>query len=155
MARSGASYAEHSYKADAGLSEVGEAYSYALRDFLLNKRQQDRLDPVERSRQRRLVVWTSARRRCAGTAKPFLEFGYKVIERGQMAEINPGIVDGLSRKEIKQLYPDEYERSVKEPYAHRFPRAESYHDLSVRLEPTIFELERDRSDLLIIGKLRT
>ncbi|KAK9893801.1 6PF2K-domain-containing protein [Cystobasidium minutum MCA 4210] len=151
MARSGASYAEHSYKADAGLSEVGEAYSYALRDFLLNKRQQDRLDPVERARQRRLVVWTSARRRCAGTAKPFLEFGYKVIERGQMAEINPGIVDGLSRKEIKQLYPDEYERSIKEPYAHRFPRAESYHDLSVRLEPTIFELERDRSDLLIIG----
>lgn len=151
MARSGASYAEHSYKADAGLSEVGEAYSYALRDFLLNKRQQDRMDPTERSRQRRLVVWTSARRRCAGTAKPFLEFQYKVIERGQMAEINPGIIDGLSRKEIKQLYPEEYERSVKEPYAHRFPRAESYHDLSVRLEPTIFELERDRSDLLIIG----
>lgn len=69
-----------------------------------------------------------------------------------MAEINPGIVDGLSRKEIKQLYPEEYERSIREPYSHRFPRAESYHDLSVRLEPSIFELERDRSDLLIIGK---
>lgn len=27
----------------------------------------------------------------------------------------------------------------------------SYHDLSVRLEPIIFELERDRSDLLIIA----
>lgn len=69
-----------------------------------------------------------------------------------MTEINPGIVDGLSRQEMKQLYPDEYERSIKEPYSHRFPRAESYHDLSIRLEPSIFELERDRSDLLIIGE---
>jgi len=86
-----------------------------------------------------------------GTAKPFLDRGYKVIERGQMTEINPGVVDGLSRHEIKSLYPEEYEKSIKEPYSHRFPRAESYHDLSVRLEPAIFELERDRSDLLIIG----
>ena len=171
FARSGASYAEHSYKADAGLSEVGESYAIALRDFLLAKREKDRANPEERERQRRLCVslarlslffryctynytpqvWTSSRRRCLGTAKPFLELGYKVIERGSMTEINPGIVDGLSRQEIKQLYPDEYERAIKEPYSHRFPRAESYHDLSVRLEPSIFELERDRSDLLIIG----
>jgi 6-phosphofructo-2-kinase/fructose-2,6-biphosphatase 4 len=152
MARSGASYAEHSYKADAGLSDVGDSYSYALRDFLLSKRLRDRDNPEERERQRRLVVWTSSRRRCLGTAKPFLEMGYKVIERGQMAEINPGIVDGLSKREVKQLYPEEYEKSIKDPYSHRFPRAESYHDLSVRLEPAIFELERDRSDLLIIGE---
>ena len=75
-----------------------------------------------------------------------------MIERGQMAEINPGIVDGLSKKEIKKLYPEEYEKAIKEPYSHRYPRAESYHDLSVRLEPAIFEIERDRSDLLIIGE---
>ncbi|CAD6581791.1 MAG: hypothetical protein CYPHOPRED_001709 [Cyphobasidiales sp. Tagirdzhanova-0007] len=151
FARSGHSFAEHSYKADAGLSEVGESYAIALRDFLLAKREKDRRDPDEKMKQRRLVVWTSSRKRCLGTARPFLEKGYKVIERGQMAEINPGIVDGLSKKEIKQLYPDEYERSVREPYSHRYPRAESYHDLSVRLEPAIFELERDRSDLLIVG----
>lgn len=56
FARSGASYAEHSYKADAGLSEVGEAYATALRDFVLAKREKDRQDPAERERQRRLVV---------------------------------------------------------------------------------------------------
>jgi 6-phosphofructo-2-kinase/fructose-2,6-biphosphatase 4 len=33
----------------------------------------------------------------------------------------------------------------------RYPRAESYHDLSVRLEPVIFNLERHQGDLLIIG----
>lgn len=65
------------------------------------------------------------------------------------------------------MYPDEWERFLADPYAHRAPRAESYHDLSsrvllgvlgsnalmlpVRIEPCIFELERVRDDLLIIG----
>jgi len=54
--QSGGSYAEHSYKSDAGLSEVGEAYAVALRDFMMAKRAKDREDPEERNRQRKLVV---------------------------------------------------------------------------------------------------
>lgn len=50
-----------------------------------------------------------------------------------------------------ELYPDEWSRFLADPYAHRAPRAESYHDLSVRLESVIFELERCQNDLLIIG----
>jgi len=68
-----------------------------------------------------------------------------------MSEINPGVWDGLSSQEAMELYPDEWERFLVDPYAHRAPRAESYHDLSVRLESCIFELERVRDDLLIIG----
>lgn len=62
-----------------------------------------------------------------------------------------GVWDGLSSQEAQELYPDEWERFLGDPYAHRAPRAESYHDLSVRLEPVIFELERCQDDLLIIG----
>lgn len=29
-----------------------------------------------------------------------------------------------------ERYPDEWERFLADPYAHRAPRAESYHDLS-------------------------
>jgi 6-phosphofructo-2-kinase / fructose-2,6-biphosphatase 4 len=47
-----------------------------------------------------------------------------------MSEINPGVWDGLSTEEAKDLYPDEWERFLTDPYAHRAPRAESYHDLS-------------------------
>jgi 6-phosphofructo-2-kinase/fructose-2,6-biphosphatase 4 len=47
-----------------------------------------------------------------------------------MSEINPGVWDGLSPEEAKQTYPDEWERFLSDPYAHRAPRAESYHDLS-------------------------
>jgi 6-phosphofructo-2-kinase/fructose-2,6-biphosphatase 4 len=77
--------------------------------------------------------------------------GYKVVQKQIMAEINPGVWDGLSAAEAQELYPDEWDRFLGDPYAHRAPRAESYHDLSVRLEPVIFELERCQDDLLIIG----
>jgi broad specificity phosphatase PhoE/HSP20 family molecular chaperone IbpA len=66
--------------------------------------------------------------------------------------MNPGVVDGLSVEEIRGRFPDEWEKKINEPYSHRFPRAESYHDLSVRLEPIIFELERAGDDVLIIGQ---
>lgn len=87
-----------------------------------------------------------------------------------MAEINPGVWDGLSPEQVRKYYPDEWERFVNDPYAYRAPRAESYHDLCgtprymssfmscansaaalVRLEPTLIELEREKEDLLIIG----
>jgi len=68
-----------------------------------------------------------------------------------MAEINPGVWDGLSPDQARKYYPDDWERFSKDPYSFRAPRAESYHDLSVRLEPILIELEREQEDLLIIG----
>ena len=47
-----------------------------------------------------------------------------------MAEINPGVWDGLTPDQAKKFYPEEWARFVKDPYAFRAPRAESYHDLS-------------------------
>jgi len=36
------------------------------------------------------------------------------------------------------MYPDEWERFLADPYAHRAPRAESYHDLSGELLPEAY-----------------
>lgn len=47
-----------------------------------------------------------------------------------MSEINPGVWDGLSPELAREKYPDEWDRFLKDPYSHRAPRAESYHDLS-------------------------
>ena len=47
-----------------------------------------------------------------------------------MGEINPGVWDGLSPDLARERNPDEWERFLKDPYGHRAPRAESYHDLS-------------------------
>lgn len=54
----------------------------------------------------------------------------KVVEKPQMLEINPGIWDGLSPEQAKKYYPEDWDRFLKDPYAFRAPRAESYHDLS-------------------------
>jgi len=53
----------------------------------------------------------------------------KVIEKTQMSEINPGVWDGLTPDQARKYYSDEWDRFVKDPYAFRAPRAESYHDL--------------------------
>lgn len=46
------------------------------------------------------------------------------------ADGNRGVWDGMSAQEAMETYPDEWERFLADPYAHRAPRAESYHDLS-------------------------
>ncbi|SPC61094.1 related to 6-phosphofructo-2-kinase [Ustilago sp. UG-2017b] len=165
LVRAGEALVEHLYKADADLSSLGWDYADELAQFMVNlRRKKAGLPPLSTPKDgtekdgfmeqdsKAFEVWTSQRRRSSHTAYPLAEAGYKVIERSQLSEMNPGIVDGMSVEEVKQRFPDEYERKLREPYSHRFPRAESYHDLSVRLEPIIFELERTRNDVLIIGQ---
>ncbi|KAF8637765.1 hypothetical protein AX17_002590 [Amanita inopinata Kibby_2008] len=255
FARSGQSLLEHSYKADSDLSPAGWDYAEKLKDFLLERRAENLetrgLNPCER----KLVIWTSTRRRAHHTAWPFLAaaqaslmvnvnpepvqtsapastahhptitvsstvpavpsplavstpieapvpvhanapapmlssfstpsvallshpatpptpfstpplpplasanpatvasplLNIKVVEKTQMLEINPGIWDGLTPDLAKRYYPEDWDRFVKDPYSYRVPRAESYHDLSVRIEPILIELEREKEDLLIIG----
>ncbi|GAA5877469.1 hypothetical protein JCM16303_003344 [Sporobolomyces ruberrimus] len=154
FARSGQSLIEHSFKADSDLSPQGEEYANKLKDFIVAKRKEhlaERVKTGEKTTERRLTVWTSARRRCISTARPMAQLGYKVIQRQQMYELNPGDVDGLTPEQIQAKFPQEYAKADTDPYGFRYPRAESYHDLSVRLEPVILELEREPADILFIG----
>ncbi|KAK1923099.1 6-phosphofructo-2-kinase-domain-containing protein [Papiliotrema laurentii] len=155
FARSGQSLIEHSYKADSDLSPAGWEYAERLKAAVVARRkalrEEKRANGEILGEENPLLVWTSARRRAYHTAWPFVHSGYKVEQKPIMSEINPGVWDGLSSQEAMEMYPDEWERFLTDPYAHRAPRAESYHDLSVRLESCIFELERVRDDLLIIG----
>ena len=74
----------------------------------------------------------------------------KVVDKSSLCEINPGVWDGLSPDDVRERYPEEWENFLKDPYGHRAPRAESYHDLCFRLEPILIELEHVQDDLLII-----
>ena len=75
----------------------------------------------------------------------------KVAEKSRLCEINPGVWDGLSPDDVRTRYPLEWEDFLRDPYGHRAPRAESYHDLCIRLEPILIELEDVKDDLLIIS----
>lgn len=74
----------------------------------------------------------------------------RVVDKSRLCEINPGVWDGLSPDDVRERYPEEWENFLKDPYGHRAPRAESYHDLCFRLEPILIELEHVQDDLLII-----
>ncbi|KAL2163100.1 hypothetical protein VTH06DRAFT_6936 [Thermothelomyces fergusii] len=153
--RAGPATDEDSYKADAPLSEEGMMYAEKMAETLLRHREQERQAAIDRGDPdlplRPLTVWTSTRLRTMQTAEPLRQRGYKVRPRSQMSQINPGVCENLSEREIRLKYPEEVEKHELDPYHHRYPRAESYHDLAVRLEPIILELEREQNDLLIIA----
>lgn len=154
FARAGTSSDEDSYKSDAPLGEDGIVYSQKLIETLLAHREAERAAIVSQGGPdvtRPLDVWTSTRKRTFETATPFKELGYRVRQRCQMSELNPGVCEKLNETSIRELYPDEAVKHDTDPYHHRYPRAESYHDLAVRLEPIILELEREENDLLIIA----
>jgi len=98
-----------------------------------------------------LTIWTSTRRRTVETARFLEDKGFKVRQRPQLSQLNPGAVENMTDAEIKELYPEELVKHQQDPYHHRYPRSESYHDLAVRLEPIILELEREKNDLMIIA----
>ncbi|KAF3990405.1 hypothetical protein FT663_02146 [Candidozyma haemuli var. vulneris] len=97
------------------------------------------------------VVWTSVKRRTIEACQFFREMNVNVRHRIQLSQKNPGIVAGMSDEEIQEKFPSEYEQFLKDPYHHRFSRSESYHDLAIKIEPLILEMERMSGDILIIA----
>ncbi|KAK2743108.1 hypothetical protein FQN55_007559 [Onygenales sp. PD_40] len=153
--RAGTSTDPDSYRTDASLSAQGEDYARKMTERLLQHRESEKQALIDQgdtaAALKPLIVWTSTRRRTIETAHFLHERGYKIRHRSQMSQLNPGVCEKMSEKRIREEYPDEVAKHDLDPYHHRYPRAESYHDLAVRLEPIILELEREQNDLLIIA----
>jgi 6-phosphofructo-2-kinase/fructose-2,6-biphosphatase 4 len=62
--------------------------------------------------------------RTVQTSDVLKEKGYKVRQRTQLSQINPGVCEKMSERMIRQIYPDEVEKHELDPYHHRYPRAE-------------------------------
>ncbi|KAH9845092.1 6-phosphofructo-2-kinase/fructose-2,6-bisphosphatase like protein [Teratosphaeria destructans] len=154
--RAGTTRDEDSFKSDASLSPEGEEYAKKMSDTLLAHREKERQNLIkqgapESTALKPLTIWASTRRRTVETSEYLASLGYRVRQRSQMSQLNPGVCEKLSEKKIRQNFPEEVAKHERDPYHHRYPRAESYHDLAVRLEPIILELEREQNDLLIIA----
>lgn len=121
---------------DAVLSERGRAYAEGLSETMRT------MSPEG------LVVWTSTLRRTLETARPLgaLPRAWRALD-----EIDAGVCDGLTYDEIATSFPEEYAARGKDKFRYRYPRGESYQDVITRLEPVIFELERERRPILIVG----
>ena len=121
---------------DSPLSEAGRSYAKTLADVV-----RERIGPD-------VVVWTSTMRRTLQTAE-IMGLPYRVWRA--LDEIDAGTCDGLTYVEIAEATPHEYDARQMDKFRYRYPRGESYQDVIQRLEPVIFELERERAPVLVIG----
>jgi broad specificity phosphatase PhoE/predicted kinase len=121
---------------DAPLSEAGRAYAQTLARSVRERIGSD------------VVVWTSTLRRTLETAEAM---GMPYRPWRALDEIDAGVCDGMTYAEIEAAMPHEYEARQADKFRYRYPRGESYQDVIQRLEPVIFELERERSPVLLIG----
>jgi len=127
----------------AGTEYISKMYNALYRHFNLTRSGKGFPQDLE--------VWTSTRLRTMQAAAVFKEAGLVVKPRSELAQLNPGDAEGLSDAELKEKYLSDYERHKLDPYHHRYPRAESYHDLALKLEPLILEVGRIDNDVLIIA----
>jgi len=67
-------------------------------------------------------------------------------------EMRGGDLHGLSREEIKQKFPQEFQKRALSKPKYRFPGVggESYLDIIERVRPVIIELERQRRSVLVV-----
>ena len=156
---------------DSGLTPAGVEYARRLAVFAKEHIAQQTViaDPVtgrERKVARPSRMWTSTLRRTKETAQ-FIEHTkihhtwdngdagdwvqFRPMARRNLDELYAGTCDGMTYKEIQQVFPEEFDRRQDDKLCYRYPRGESYMDVTLRLEPLAQEMERTREPVLIIG----
>ena len=128
FARAGTSREEDSYRVDATLSDQGREYAKKMGDTLLAHRENERQALRNRGGPdiplKPLTLWTSTRRRTVETSQYLYEKGYRVRQRSQLSQLNPGVCEKKSEQRIRLEYPEEVAKHEQDPYHHRYPRAE-------------------------------
>jgi len=121
---------------DMPLTSRGAAYAQALNAFISDQ------ESAPGS------IWTSTLQRTIQTAAPLSQTAHplKVLD-----EIDAGICDGMTYKQIAEQMPGEYARRKADKLSYRYPRGESYEDVISRLDPLILELERQQDPVLIVS----
>jgi len=105
--------------------------------------------PVEILKDAGCRLWCSTLQRTIQTVSVFTKM--KPVRWRALSEIEVGTCDGLTYEEIKHNFPDEYRKRQEDKLCYRYPGGESYKDVIQRLEPVIFELERSRLPVIVVG----
>ena len=122
---------------DPSLSPAGVAYASRMAAWL-----SEELGDAEPR------VFTSSLRRTRETARP-LPWPSRALRH--LDEIDAGICDGMTYAEIAERYPQEFAARKQDKLRYRYPRGESYQDVIERLEPVIFEIERQRKPVVLVA----
>jgi 6-phosphofructo-2-kinase/fructose-2,6-biphosphatase 2 len=120
---------------DSNLSSRGEMYANKLPEMVCKE-----------VGDRPLTVWTSTLKRTQQTARflPYRKLAWKALD-----ELDAGVCDGMTYEEIKEKYPEDFAARDANKFEYRYRGGESYHDVVVRLEPIIMELERQENIMIV------
>ena len=122
------------------ITDLGVVYSKKLYKYINNLQLND------------LVIYISTLKRTKETIEPFIKNNNNsIIELKCLDEIDAGIYDSLTYKEIKEKYPEEYNNRKKDKLNYRYPRGESYKDLIIRAQKIIYEIENTDKPILIVS----
>ncbi len=154
---------------DSGLSSNGLEYAkrlakYANTEIGMKEITNEKGEQVKVPRPARL--WTSTLIRTKETAQ-FIkhdtlegaEFdngdkvswvNFRQNERRNLDELYAGVCDGMTYKEIEEMFPEEFAARQNDKLKYRYPRGESYLDVMLRLEPLAIDMERTSQPILIV-----
>lgn len=155
---------------DSGLTPAGLEYARRLalfcKEYISVKNDTDEETGEETKTLRPCRLWTSTLRRTKETAQ-FIDHKkvnftfdngdnldwvqFRPMPRRNLDELYAGSCDGMTYKEIEQMFPEEFARRQNDKMAYRYPRGESYMDVTLRLEPLAQEMERTREPILIVA----
>ena len=90
-------------------------------------------------------------RETASSIKRASACNVNIAEWRSLRDIEVGVCDSLTYDQIKIRFPEEYQTRAEDKLRYRYPRGESYLDLLNRLEPVIFEMERNTAPLVIVA----
>jgi len=125
---------------DVGLTDIGLEQYHVLRERLAGK-------PVS-------ACYTSDLSRCArGADIVCSQFGIEPVRRSELRELNIGVWEGLTWKEIAQRWPMEWQARLDDLVNYRVPQGENLLDVAARVMPVIGEIvERHKGqEVLVVG----
>jgi broad specificity phosphatase PhoE len=131
---------------DPDLTQRGYAYAAKLNTFFKAELKANRIN-------KKTKFFTSTLRRAVITSK-HVKVGIDPVQLKVLDEINPGICDGLTYKELDEKFPMDASERKTDKLRYRYPRGESYLDLIQRLEPVLFEIERSREPVIVVSQAK-
>ena len=100
------------------------------------------------------ACYSSDLTRCKSGAEIICQqFGIAPVPRRELRELNIGIWEGLTWKEIKERWPEEWQERLNDLVNYRVPQGENLLDVQNRVIPVIREIQ-DRhfgQELLVVG----
>ncbi|KAI8869520.1 6PF2K-domain-containing protein [Ramicandelaber brevisporus] len=140
----------HLTAADPPLSTQGRDHAQRLRDALVEHRRNQQskrsVTPISP-----LSIWASKERQPLETATIIAGSCVPSTSDPVVTAMAEAAVEGMTPEQIAEQHPLDYKMHLADPYNHRFSRGESYHDLAIRLEAVILELEREKGDVMIVA----